>query len=107
MAAARPTGPPAIAAIAAPVPAPRAPVLTARHPGVTPQPDSASDAIVKIARPVFDAMSIVLPKFRRRLPSLKTEDAVLLPLRIPEPFINLVALFKQLIYLVLKLVVSI
>src|SRR6266851_3757255 len=32
IAAPSPTGPPAIAAIAAPVPAPSAPVLTARHP---------------------------------------------------------------------------
>jgi hypothetical protein len=36
-----------MAAMAAPVPAPSAPVLTARHPGDTPQPASASDAAAR------------------------------------------------------------
>jgi hypothetical protein len=35
--------------MAAPVPAPSIPVLTSRHPGVTPQPASASDATAGIS----------------------------------------------------------
>jgi hypothetical protein len=44
-----PIGAPTIAATTAPVPAPIAPVLTARHPGVTPQPARASDVIISPA----------------------------------------------------------
>jgi hypothetical protein len=36
--------------MAAPVPAPNAPVLTARHPGVTPQPPSANAIMAVITQ---------------------------------------------------------
>jgi hypothetical protein len=46
--------------MAAPVPAPSAPVLTARHPGVTPQPASASDTTANIANPARLDMHFLL-----------------------------------------------
>jgi hypothetical protein len=60
--AAQPIGPPAIAAIVAPVPAPSNPVLAARQPGVVPQADKANKVPVNKSE-LANRVIVILPQY--------------------------------------------
>src|SRR6185437_9344357 len=55
-------GPPATAAIAAPVPAPNIPVLAARQPGVVPQADNAIKVPIK-NNEIAKRIIVILPQY--------------------------------------------